>query len=275
MTQHFPLKARYTQQPPPGLATLRARGYVDAGGKVAPKRYFAFYVGDFDTPSWLWLWMPLFWTDPARGQVPLSWAFDPNLSLRAGPAMVWTRQTATANDSFVAGDSGAGYLNPGALEEPRASGLPSGMDLWAAHCKRFYRQWDIQVTGFIIEGNAPAMKAHGLDAYRRFSPGGIVGQKLLAQAVIGGLPVKGMDTDLPNGVQASADIIRNSMFSPPGGVPQFKVARAVWHPPSWYKAVVDRVRASDATQGPIEIVDLRTLLRLMARYESGRTGAQA
>ncbi len=273
---HFPLKSRYTQSAPPDLASLRARGYVDAAGRVVPKRYFGFYVGDFDSPAFLLRLMPQFWNDPARGAVPLSWAFDPNLSLRAGPAMVWTRQTATANDSFVAGDSGAGYLNPGRLEEPRASGLPSGMDLWATHCNRFYQQWDLQVTGFIIEGNAPAMKTHGLDAYRSFSPGGIIGQKLPKQAVIGGLPVKAMDIGgLPTDVQAAAGVIRNRLFSPAGGIPQFKVARVVWQPPSWYKAVVDDLHAGDAIQGPIEIVDLATLLALMARYESSRTSAPA
>jgi hypothetical protein len=34
--------------------------------------------------------------------------------------MVYTRRSKTENDWFIAGDSGAGYLNPGMLQEPSA-----------------------------------------------------------------------------------------------------------------------------------------------------------
>ncbi len=84
-TQHFPLAAHYPQAGPPDLTTLRQRGLVQADGTVAPGRYFAFYVGDFDSPAWLYQAGPSLWQDPARGKVPLSWAFDPNLCLRAAP----------------------------------------------------------------------------------------------------------------------------------------------------------------------------------------------
>jgi hypothetical protein len=265
--QHFPLKSKYAQPGPPDLASLQASGWVQADGSVTPGRYFAFYVGDWDTPSWLWQFMPSFWTDPNRGKVPLAWAFDPNLSLRAGPAMVWTRETATPQDSFIAGDSGAGYLNPGGLETPRLSGLPSGVDLWAAHCRRFYQLWDIRVTGFIIEGNAPAMKANGLKAYSQFSPGGIVGQELPAQAVVDGISVMAMDTDLPNSDSQAATLIR-SMYSVLTDIAQFKVARAVWQSPTWYRSVVDIINSTNDTDGPIHIVDLPTLLVLMARPQA-------
>jgi hypothetical protein len=266
-TQHFPLRPRYTQPGPPDLAKLKAAGWVQADGSVTTGRYFAFYVGDYDSPTWLWLMMPSFWLDPNRGKVPLAWAFDPNLSLRAGPAMEWTRMTATPNDSFIAGDSGAGYLNPGFLETPRPSGLPSGVATWAAHCKRFYDQWDIRVTGFIIEGNAPAMKTNGLKAYSEFSPGGIVGQELPAQAVVDGFPVMAMDTDLPSSATQAATTIRG-LFSPVTDITQFSVARAVWQSPTWYKSVVDMINASNPTQGPIHIVDLPTLLVLVEMFQN-------
>ena len=59
--------------------------------------------------------MPAFFPDPARGRVPLAWAFDPNLADRAPQALVYAYRHATTNDFFIAGDSGAGYLNPRAL----------------------------------------------------------------------------------------------------------------------------------------------------------------
>ncbi len=274
-TQHFPLKQHYPQPGPPDAAALRTRGLIQADGSVTPGRYFAFYVGDWDSPSWLWHLMPTFWNDPDRGSVPLSWAFDPNLSLRGGPAMVWTRETATANDSFVAGDSGAGYLNPGGLQTPRSSGLPSGVALWAAHCARFYQQWDIRVTGFIIEGNAPSMGPSGMKAYSSFSPGGIVGQKLPAEEVVDGMPVMAMATDLPRDATQAADTVRHNMFLPLTDLAQFKVARAVWLPPSWYRDVVQKIQATDASEGPIHILDLPTLLALMAQDQAHGGGLGA
>ena len=52
------------------------------------------------------------WGDPARGSVPLNWGISPML-LDAAPAMLrYYQQTASANDQFVAGPSGAGYINP-------------------------------------------------------------------------------------------------------------------------------------------------------------------
>lgn len=266
-TRHLPLRASNPQRPAPDRATLRQRGLLQADGSVKPGRYFAFYVGDFDSPAWLYHTMPSLWSDPARGSVPLSWAFDPNLCLRAAPAMAWTRATATAQDSFVAGDSGAGYLNPGSLEAPRPSGLPSGMATWAAHCRRFYRQWDLQVTGFIIEGNSPGMGPDGLKAYSTFSPGGIVGQKLPHRGLSDGMPVLAMATDIGGSASQAADNVR-ALFLPEAGV-QFAVARAVLQTPSWYRAAAAAISARSAgdSRSPIQVVDLRTLLALVAAQQ--------
>ena len=272
-TRHLPLRATYPQRAAPDRATLRQRGLLQADGSVKPARYFAFYVGDFDSPAWLYHMAPSLWTDPARGSVPLSWAFDPNLSLRAAPAMAWTRATATAKDSFVAGDSGAGYLNPGALEAPRSSGLPSGMATWAAHCRRFYRQWDLKVTGFIIEGDSPGMGPGGLKAYSTFSPGGIVGQKLPRQALSDGMPVLAMTSDIGGSASQAAANVR-ALFLPEASV-QFAVARAVLQSPSWYRAAAEAMtaRVSGDTMPPIQVVDLPTLLALVAEHQRHRGAA--
>lgn len=274
-TRHLPLRATYPQRPVPDDATLRRRGLLRPDGSVTPGRYFAFYVGDFDSPAWLYHMAPSLWSDPARGSVPLSWAFDPNLCLRAAPAMAWTRATASPLDSFVAGDSGAGYLNPGALEAPRASGLPSGVAIWAAHCQRFYRQWDLRVTGFIIEGDSPGMGSAGLKAYSTFSPGGIVGQKLPALGLSDGMPVLAMATDIGGPAAQAAAAVR-ALFPPEAGA-HFAVARAVLQTPSWYRSVSAGVTARHAGEAlpPIQVLDLPTLLALVAAHESHPGAAAA
>lgn len=256
-TQHFPLAKTYPQPAPPTKAELEAKGWLQPNGTAAPKRFFAFYVGDFDSPAWLYQTLPTLWTDPARGEVPLSWAFDPNLSLRAAPMMAWTRATRTSMDSFVAGDSGAGYLNPGGLQTPRSSGLPSGIQTWANHCARFYQQWDIGVTGFIIDGNAPPLNTDCLDAYAGFSPVGTAGQKVPNMTLVKGMPVLTLTTDLgstPSGAISTVEAMFTDVASP-----QFGLARAVLQSPSWYKQVAEALSA----QG-IVVVDLITLMRLVA-----------
>ena len=114
--QHFPRAARNPQpNPKPTRDQWRQRGYLDAQGRVARKLFLGHYVGDYDSPSWLYKAVPKFFPDPARGRVPLGWAFDPNLADRAPQAMVYAYLNATTNDFFIAGDSGAGYLNPRGL----------------------------------------------------------------------------------------------------------------------------------------------------------------
>ena len=79
--------------------------------------------------------------NPARGQTPLGWAFDPNLADRAPQALVYAYRHATTNDFFIAGDSGAGYLNPRALTVRPDSQLPSGLDAWTGHCQFDFARW--------------------------------------------------------------------------------------------------------------------------------------
>ena len=52
-------------------------------------------------------------------QVPIGWAIDPELSLRFPVIFPYLYSTRTASDFFIAGDSGAGYLNPTQLIPPR------------------------------------------------------------------------------------------------------------------------------------------------------------
>ena len=187
--QHYPLAAHYPQNPKPTRVSLIAQGLLDANGRILPRVYVAHYVGDYDAAAWLYRKLPEMWRDPARGSTPLSWAFNPNLCERFPLGMAWARERRTTNDWFVAGDSGAGYLNPGFLTPPRVhSGLPSGLAAWEKHCARLYKQWDITLTGFVIDGYARGLSPEGLDAYARFSPDGIVAQKIGLQGVHKGMP---------------------------------------------------------------------------------------
>jgi hypothetical protein len=266
--RHYPLKPRYPQNPKPTRDSLIARGILDAQGKIVPRRYIAHYVGDYDAAAWLYRMLPRLWQDPARGTTPLSWAFNPNLAERFPFGMAWAREKRTSNDWFVAGDSGAGYLNPGFLTPPRTySGLPSGLTAWEKHCLRFYRQWDLSLTGFVIDGFAPGLSPEGWDAYARFSPDGIVGQKIPHQGVHKGMPFVQMRSDLSGSPGEAAQRIYEMSSGP---LPRFQAFRSILQTPTWYADLERELQRLGGEE--VRVVDLPTLLWLVREYETKRAG---
>jgi hypothetical protein len=267
--QHYPIPDKVPQTAPrPSRERLIQEGVLDANGKIKPLNFYTYYTGDYDGSPWLLRFSPRLWNDPARGQVPVSWAFNPNLADRFAYGMGWLRRNATPNDFFVSGDSGAGYVNPSLLQAPRAdSGLPDGMDRWAAHCQRYFDQWDLDVVGFVIDGTAPPMNDAGWDAYRTFAPGGLV--------------VQGMDKpfgvrrDVPYVVMGPTMLqvndpahvarVLGSYFQPDGY--SFTVMRTILvQAPTLYKQVDEILQQN--TEKPTRLVDMATLLWLIREYST-------
>jgi hypothetical protein len=242
--QHFPLRPSYPQAKASRKA-MQDKGYLDANGHVdLSKRYVLLYVGDYDAASWVYQTTPSIWDDPQRGKVPMMWSISPILARRAPQALHYLWTSASENDWFAAADNGAGYLNPGSLEEPRLiSGLPDGMAQWARHCKPWYEQWGITVTGFIIDGNAKGMTQAGFKAYASFSPDGIVPQKTpVYLSSVDGMPVLRAGGSAGASMTAdAAEIIRNTVKQHTEC--PFYWFRAVLKTPSWYvnvKSLLDQ-----------------------------------
>lgn len=260
--QHSPLAEVIPQNTKPTRTDVINRGLLAPDGRVTPKKYIAHYVGDYDAAAWLYWNLPRVWTDGARGEVPLNWAFNPNLADRFPFGMLWSRQSRTPNDFFVAGDSGAGYLNPGWLSPNRPhSGLPSGMAVWEQHNQKYFDQWDLSLVGFIIEGNGPELRPEGYDAYARFSPDGIVAQKVPQIGMHNGMPMLRMKTDLPDSERNAAQTLLATFDDKDL---QFVVARSILKAPSWYRRVgqeLDRLNPPE-----YEIVDLYTMMLLAKEY---------
>lgn len=255
---HFPLKKEYpqpwvTRQQLTGRGLLKADGQVNFDGR----QFMIFYVGDYDSAAWLYQHMPSVWDHPARGRLPLMWCISPVLDRRAPMAMDYLRRTASPNDYFAAADNGAGYLNPGMLQEPREiSGLPSGLEVWADHCRPFYERWGVTITGFIIDGYAPGFNKDGLDCYARFSPNGIVPQKVPATLLHGNMPVLRASYDLGDNAEGAARIIVERVAK--RSVP-FHWFRAILKSPDWYIEVCNRTRAANPR---IELLDAPTFFEL-------------
>ncbi len=259
--QHYPLTPPCRQPNPiPSRAQWQARGFVTPDGRVASKFFVGHYVGDYDAPSWLYKAVPAFFRDPARGQVPLGWAFDPNLADRAPQALAYAYRHATTNDFFIAGDSGAGYLNPRALTVRPDSGLPSGLAAWQAHCQRAYGDWGMTITGFALDGSAGASTATEFLAYKSFSPDGIGTHFEPQPRLIAGIPTC-PEKDLPDGAAEAAALIARRAEARGAG-PGFLWARSILKPPRWYAEVSALLRERHPDLA-IEVVDPYTFFGLI------------
>ena len=259
---HFPLKKKYPQ-PWVTRGQLADRGYLTADGRVNfdGREFIIFYVGDYDAAAWVYQWMPAVWDHPDRGKIPLMWCISPVLERRAPMALDYLRRTATRNDYFATSDNGAGYLNPGMLQEPRAiSALPCGLDAWARHCQPLYQRWGLTVTGFVIDGYAPGLNPAGLDCYARFSTNGIVPQQIPASLLHGDMPVIRAGYDLPHEVDKAARTIAERVHV--RTIP-FHWCRAILKKPDWYV----RLHRKLATTAPkIELLDTPTFFELYRIY---------
>ncbi len=261
--QHFPLKKRYPQR----WVTheeLKERGYLNEDGTVRldGREFVIFYVGDYDASAWTAQTTPYLWDHPDRGKVPMMWAISPVLAERVPMVMHNYRMTASENDYFVAADNGAGYLLPGMLQQPRAvSGLPSGLEAWSRHCRTYYRRWGLSVTGFVIDGEAPGLSEEGLECYRRFSPNGIVPQKVPLTLLYKDMPVLRSDYDItsPHPDEAARVMMDRISRRP---VP-FHWFRAILKSPSWYKEVSDELHRQNPK---IEWLDAPTFFELYRLY---------
>jgi hypothetical protein len=265
--QHHPMEEVYLQPNRPGIESLREGGYVTEEGEVAPLVFLMFYHGDYDSAAWLNRHVPRWWKDSARGTVPLNWAFNPNLDRRAPHALHYARMRQGENEWFIAGDSGAGYLNPGMLfAENRVPGASDGWDAWEAYCRRYYEKFDLSVTGFIIDGASPGMGEEGMNRYMTFSPDGIIGQKMPSQGVHRGvMPFIRMGADFHMVTpEAAAQRIIETTGELAG--PRFMPLRTILMSPSWHREVMEEVAALPGGER-VRFLDAYSFMLLLKTYE--------
>ncbi len=171
---HFPSPDRYPQVRKTSFKELRKGGYIDKPAEIiAPKNYLNMYMGDYDAGAWLVYEPVKYWEQDNRGKLPFSWPFNPNLAKRMGPVYDYYRRTASDVDSFIAGDCGAGYVNPSALYEARRTDLGDARGIWIDHNLKWYRKAGLKLTGFVINGHIGPITPADEKMYSAFSPDGI------------------------------------------------------------------------------------------------------
>jgi GxGYxYP putative glycoside hydrolase C-terminal domain/GxGYxY sequence motif in domain of unknown function N-terminal len=110
------------------------------------------------------------WDDPARGQIPLNWSVNP-LACEIAPTILgYYLRTRTANDTLIAGPSGAGYMSPDIWP---AQALPAFLRQSASYMRRAGIE-----TVWILNrrrGESQALSTTTASAYRRdLAPAGVL-----------------------------------------------------------------------------------------------------
>ncbi|UVI27362.1 sugar-binding protein [Paenibacillus spongiae] len=183
-------------------------------------KYVAFYMGDYDAGAWTAGALPALWNDPKRGELPLAWPPVMGLSKRIPQLFNYLYETMSPNDYFVAGDNGAGYLNPiMLLEENRPDGLPEFLHVWEQYNTEMYDKFDIDITGFLISGNSGSVPLRVQESYSRFSPNGVGNNGGFEQPVVNGTPfawVQDLGQEVRDaavyGEQIAAQLKKNQKF---------------------------------------------------------------
>ena len=68
---------------------------------IESKAYVCILMADYDSATPLYDFLPKFWNDPARGQLPLAWGINPNLIETYPDVIAHFYRTAPPNDFFT------------------------------------------------------------------------------------------------------------------------------------------------------------------------------
>ncbi len=254
---HHPLEERYEQNPRPEPAPMEAKTYV------------LIYMGDYDSAAWLSRHIPSIWDDPSRGNLPMAWAFNPGLSDRAPHVFDHVFRTKTENDWFIAGDSGASYVNPSFLIGDRlGSGLPDALDTWVAYNKPYFERFDYSITGFVIDGTAGRTPLRVQEAYAAFSPDGVGMQLDFDEPLVEGTPFLRHSADIYP-TRGNVDRISDEMAAHArDDKPQFLIFRCILVRPSVIEALRDTIQERHPEHEWV-FTDPYTFFDLYKRYLEG------
>ncbi len=93
----------------------RALEDYSVAAERAKRIYLSFTISDGDNLQYCQHRLLRLWRDPARGTFPLGWTIAPSLHQVMPGLASFYRRTATENDEFIAGPSGAAYILPSYL----------------------------------------------------------------------------------------------------------------------------------------------------------------
>ncbi len=127
------------------------------------KAYICVFMGDYDSATPLYDFLPKHWSDSARGKVPLAWGINPNLLETYPDLIAYFYETASPADTFTSDASAAGYINPNRIEK-------AYLPLFVRHNQQFFREADMTIAPMVLDRDEPT--ADVKDAFQQFAPDG-------------------------------------------------------------------------------------------------------
>ncbi len=264
--RHVRLADRYEQNLIPSRETVEKR----LGGDTKNHTYLLLYMGDYDSPAWLSHAIPTIWDDSYRGRLDLTWGVNPSVSERGSQMFEYLYNTRTDRDYFVGGSSGAGYIHPAFLFQDRKHSPFKSADWnWWLFNRKWYRKFDYQITGLVINGLGGDLDQKTQEMFFNFSPHGVVTQNKFFQSLSKKLvPFIQIAGDLTHFDTEPSDIAKRIAEQPVNGFPDFQVWRCFQSTPAnLYFAI--RELQEKYPDRHYEVVDPYTFFYLLREHLGG------
>ncbi|HEX6478839.1 MAG TPA: GxGYxYP domain-containing protein [Ktedonobacteraceae bacterium] len=177
-----------------------------------PGAYVSFTMSEGDNIQYIQHRMVQLWNDPARGSIPLGWTISPVLGQAIPPMAAYYRRTATTNDEFLAGPSGAGYMYPSRWPKEH---LPAYLQLTG----RLMQNMNLSILQVLDAGFLgdlaflnKDLQQHYVDTLKPFGLKGILSGSGLSRArwnSISGVPIY-QNLGLADSVDKTVRLVRNA-----------------------------------------------------------------
>jgi signal transduction histidine kinase len=230
---------RYAARPP-----LHQRSVLQPR-PLERKVYVCVLMADYDSATPFYSFLPKYWGDRNRGNLPLAWGIDPTLVETYPDLMSYYYETASPNDTVCSDASAAGYMNPDLI-------APASMPLFLQHNQKFFREMDMTMAPMVLDVDQPSPAVK--DAFSQFAPDGFATLIVSAFGSHGSTPRpqvwKGMpimellnDTCNSKGSAEIAGVMANVIRGRGAAQPGFYFFRTVWIGPSTVMEAVKRLQA--------------------------------
>ena len=262
---HAPLKEPFTQN--------NDKEAIMSGSVIKEKydsstQYWVLYMGDYDCGAWTSGVLPTRFLQEygTTDKYPLAWPIDTDLAARVPHAFNWLYEQQKRNDYFVAGDNGSGYLNP--MYTPNLTD-------WKTHNITMNNKFDIDITGFLIAGNAGNVSNAVKNAYAEMSPT-LVGYQAsgsTSNTTVGNTPfISAVNADAARGsstLSLGQDIYNNLNATSN----KFVIVRTVQYSRASAYNAIDEVYSLAASAGKkIKLVDPYTFAYLYKNHPTSYKG---
>jgi hypothetical protein len=265
ITCKVPLETSYTQNDKTPKLSLETKNYV------------CFYQGDYDSSAWTSGLIAKFWNDPNRGKVPMAWCVNSALAQRIPHVLDYMYKNKTANDYFVMGDCGTGYLDFAfLLPQKRPANLYGSLDSWVKHCNSETKQFDLDILGLGIvnasydkyDGTVPVPDAL-VKAGVKIAPKGFSFTQAITSKIVDGTPVITGTNHGAYGVDFSTYVIYKELSKDlmVTKKPNFIWARASWVSPTDIYLIAEKLKTTYPSR-KFEIVDPYTFMALYKQANS-------